>query len=169
MYNAGQAQGMTFWAPNINIYRDPRWGRGQETPGEDPLLTRKYAISYVRGIQGDSFEGGKLGVADHLQASACCKHFTAYDLDNWKGIDRFVFDARVSVTSNLHCLPWSVTSDLHCLRLNGTSKDSFCFLPPFPFFFRDSFCFPFTCFALVIVVSLNWSIFYLNLTVKNNL
>ncbi|GLT93833.1 hypothetical protein SLE2022_116070 [Rubroshorea leprosula] len=97
MYNAGQAQGMTFWAPNINIYRDPRWGRGQETPGEDPLLTGKYAISYVRGIQGDSFEGGKLGVADHLQASACCKHFTAYDLDSWKGIGRFVFDARVSL------------------------------------------------------------------------
>lgn len=84
---------MTFWAPNINIFRDPRWGRGQETPGEDPSLTGKYAVSYVRGIQGDSFEGGRL--RGHLQASACCKHFTAYDLDNWKGIDRFVFDAKV--------------------------------------------------------------------------
>ncbi|MBA0681815.1 hypothetical protein Goari_023590, partial [Gossypium aridum] len=81
IYNAGQAMGMTFWAPNINIYRDPRWGRGQETPGEDPLVSGKYAVSFVRGIQGDSFEGGKLG--QHLQASACCKHFTAYDLDNW--------------------------------------------------------------------------------------
>ncbi|TYI39373.1 hypothetical protein ES332_A02G093500v1 [Gossypium tomentosum] len=81
IYNAGQATGMTFWAPNINIYRDPRWGRGQETPGEDPL--------------GDSFEGGKLG--QHLQASACCKHFTAYDLDNWKGVKRYVFNAKVSL------------------------------------------------------------------------
>ncbi|XWS25264.1 hypothetical protein CRYUN_Cryun27aG0054300 [Craigia yunnanensis] len=95
IYNAGQATGMTFWAPNINIYRDPRWGRGQETPGEDPLVTGKYAVSYVRGIQGDSFEGGKLG--EHLQASACCKHFTAYDLDNWKGVNRFVFNAKVTL------------------------------------------------------------------------
>ncbi|XP_065880685.1 probable beta-D-xylosidase 7 [Euphorbia lathyris] len=95
LYNAGQATGMTFWAPNINIFRDPRWGRGQETPGEDPLVTGKYAVSYVRGVQGDSFQGGKL--TGHLQASACCKHFTAYDLDNWKGVNRFGFDARVSV------------------------------------------------------------------------
>ncbi|WRX30842.1 Glycoside hydrolase [Theobroma cacao] len=95
IYNAGQARGMTFWAPNINIYRDPRWGRGQETPGEDPLVTGKYAVSFVRGIQGDSFEGGMLG--EHLQVSACCKHFTAYDLDNWKGVNRFVFNAKVSL------------------------------------------------------------------------
>ncbi|XP_062098606.1 probable beta-D-xylosidase 7 [Humulus lupulus] len=97
VYNAGEAKGMTFWAPNINIYRDPRWGRGQETPGEDPLVTGKYAVSYVRGVQGDSFEGGgKLSGGGHLLASACCKHFTAYDLDNWKGINRFVFDAHVT-------------------------------------------------------------------------
>ncbi|KAK8623551.1 hypothetical protein V6N13_118434 [Hibiscus sabdariffa] len=94
IYNAGEATGITFWAPNINIFRDPRWGRGQETPGEDPVVTGKYAISFVRGIQGDTFEGGKLG--EHLQASACCKHFTAYDVDNWKGVNRFVFDAKVS-------------------------------------------------------------------------
>ncbi|KAM7253239.1 hypothetical protein ACFE04_025857 [Oxalis oulophora] len=94
IYNAGQATGMTFWAPNINVFRDPRWGRGQETPGEDPLLTGKYAISYVRGIQGDSFEGRKLG--EHLQVSACCKHFTAYDLDQWKGVNRFVYNAKVT-------------------------------------------------------------------------
>jgi len=86
--------GMTFWAPNINIFRDPRWGRGQETAGEDPMMTSNYAVSYVRGLQGDSFQGGKL--RGHLQASACCKHFTAYDLDNWKGVNRFHFDARVS-------------------------------------------------------------------------
>ncbi|KAG5250953.1 beta-D-xylosidase [Salix suchowensis] len=95
IYNAGQATGMTFWAPNINIFRDPRWGRGQETPGEDPLVTGKYAVSYVRGVQGDSFEGGTLG--EQLQASACCKHFTAYDLDNWKGMNRFIFDAQVTL------------------------------------------------------------------------
>ncbi|RZB69442.1 probable beta-D-xylosidase 7 [Glycine soja] len=94
VYNAGQATGMTFWAPNINVFRDPRWGRGQETAGEDPLMNAKYGVAYVRGLQGDSFEGGKLG--ERLQASACCKHFTAYDLDHWKGLDRFVYDARVT-------------------------------------------------------------------------
>lgn len=96
MYNEGQAKGMTFWAPNINVFRDPRWGRGQETPGEDPLVTGKYAVSYVRGIQGDVYEGGKLFTNGPLQASVCCKHFTAYDLDHWKGINRFEFDAKVS-------------------------------------------------------------------------
>ncbi|KAL5844243.1 hypothetical protein ACOSQ4_010201 [Xanthoceras sorbifolium] len=94
MYNAGEATGMTFWAPNINIFRDPRWGRGQETPGEDPLVSGKYSVSFVRGVQGDTFEGGKL--KGHLQASACCKHFTAYDLDRWKGTTRYKFDARVT-------------------------------------------------------------------------
>ncbi|KAF2296800.1 hypothetical protein GH714_002071 [Hevea brasiliensis] len=95
IYNAGQAIGMTFWAPNINIFRDPRWGRGQETPGEDPLVTGRYAVSFVRGVQGDSFQGGALG--EHLQASACCKHFTAYDLDKWNGTNRFIFNAQVTL------------------------------------------------------------------------
>lgn len=90
---------MTFWAPNINIFRDPRWGRGQETPGEDPLVAGKYAVAYVRGIQGDKFEGGQ---ANHLQASACCKHFTAYDLENWKGVSRLSFDAKVSLLHHLY-------------------------------------------------------------------
>ncbi|KAL3619724.1 putative beta-D-xylosidase 7 [Castilleja foliolosa] len=95
VYNAGQAKGMTFWAPNINIFRDPRWGRGQETPGEDPLVAGKYGVAYVRGMQGDSLEGGQLKDGQ-LKASACCKHFTAHDLDNWKGVNRYVFDAKVS-------------------------------------------------------------------------
>lgn len=86
MYNGGVA-GLTFWSPNVNILRDPRWGRGQETPGEDPLVVGRYAASYVRGLQGN--DGNRLKVA------ACCKHFTAYDLDNWNGVDRFHFNARV--------------------------------------------------------------------------
>ncbi|KAL8058446.1 hypothetical protein ABFX02_03G018700 [Erythranthe guttata] len=95
IYNEGEAQGMTFWSPNVNIFRDPRWGRGQETPGEDPFMTSKYAVSFVRGIQGDSFEGGQLKDG-RLLASACCKHFTAYDLESWNGNSRFTFDARVT-------------------------------------------------------------------------
>nr|GMD52130.1 probable beta-D-xylosidase 7 [Ipomoea batatas] len=94
MYNAGQAMGMTYWAPNINIIRDPRWGRSQETAGEDPPMVGKYGVAYVRGIQGDSFEGGALK-DHHLQASACCKHFVAQDLDNWHNVTRYVFDAKV--------------------------------------------------------------------------
>ncbi|CAN1281412.1 Probable beta-D-xylosidase 2 [Linum perenne] len=50
MYNGGAA-GLTFWSPNMNISRDPRWGRGQETPDEDPYLAGKYAASYVKGCR----------------------------------------------------------------------------------------------------------------------
>ncbi|RVW73132.1 Beta-xylosidase/alpha-L-arabinofuranosidase 2 [Vitis vinifera] len=87
MYNVGLA-GLTFWSPNVNIFRDPRWGRGQETPGEDPLLSSKYASGYVRGLQQSDD-----GSPDRLKVAACCKHYIAYDLDNWKGVDRFHFNA----------------------------------------------------------------------------
>ncbi|KAG0448631.1 hypothetical protein HPP92_027718 [Vanilla planifolia] len=88
MHNVGLA-GLTFWSPNVNIFRDPRWGRGQETPGEDPLLSSKYGASYVSGLQ----EADEL---DKLKVAACCKHYTAYDIENWKGIQRFTFNAIVS-------------------------------------------------------------------------
>ncbi|KAI7753159.1 hypothetical protein M8C21_010959 [Ambrosia artemisiifolia] len=97
MFNAGQARGLTFWAPNINVLRDPRWGRAQETPGEDPSLVGDYSVSYVRGIQGDTFQGGSSDQQQLLlQASACCKHFVANDLDNWKTVDRYSFDANIT-------------------------------------------------------------------------
>ncbi|KAJ0988602.1 hypothetical protein J5N97_006958 [Dioscorea zingiberensis] len=100
VYNAGQAEGLTFWSPNINVFRDPRWGRGQETPGEDPATASKYAVSYVRGLQGDSFNktgaGAGAGGPSGLMVSACCKHFTAYDLDKWNKIERYTFDAKVT-------------------------------------------------------------------------
>lgn len=88
MYNGGMG-GLTYWSPNVNILRDPRWGRGQETPGEDPVIAGKYAASYVRGLQGND-------AGDRLKVAACCKHYTAYDLDNWSGVDRFHFNAKVS-------------------------------------------------------------------------
>ncbi|XP_074589386.1 LOW QUALITY PROTEIN: putative beta-D-xylosidase 7 [Curcuma longa] len=94
IYNVGQAEGLTFWSPNVNIFRDPRWGRGQETPGEDPTTVSKYAVAFVRGLQGDAFRGDKSPV--RLKASACCKHYTAYDMDDWKGNVRYTFDARVT-------------------------------------------------------------------------
>ncbi|KAK3419891.1 hypothetical protein EUGRSUZ_G00649 [Eucalyptus grandis] len=90
MHNVGLA-GLTFWSPNVNIFRDPRWGRGQETPGEDPLLSSKYAAGYVRGLQKSDD-----GNADRLKVAACCKHYTAYDVDNWKGVNRLTFNAVVT-------------------------------------------------------------------------
>lgn len=89
MYNVGLS-GLTFWSPNVNIFRDPRWGRGQETPGEDPVLASTYAVAYVKGLQQPD-QGGP----DQLKVAACCKHYTAYDLDDWKGNNRFTFDAVV--------------------------------------------------------------------------
>jgi beta-glucosidase-like glycosyl hydrolase len=62
--------GLTLWAPNVNIFRDPRWGRGQETPGEDPTLTSDYAHQYVSGLQGDDKK--------YLKSSSCIKHYAAY-------------------------------------------------------------------------------------------
>ncbi|KAJ4965724.1 hypothetical protein NE237_017573 [Protea cynaroides] len=105
MYNVGQA-GLTFWAPNINIFRDPRWGRGQETPGEDPMVTAAYAIEYVRGFQGENWNSGgsrgedyvpeEKGSDSNLMLSACCKHFTAYDLEKWGEFSRYNFNAVVT-------------------------------------------------------------------------
>lgn len=91
MYNGGAA-GLTFWSPNVNILRDPRWGRCQETPGEDPHLVAQYAVSYVKGLQGGGGSGNS-----RLKVAACCKHYTAYDLDDWNGFDRYHFNARVSM------------------------------------------------------------------------
>lgn len=87
MYNLGQAEGLTIWSPNVNIYRDPRWGRGQETPGEDPTTASKYAVAFVKGLQGST--------PGTLQTSACCKHATAYDLEEWNGVARYNFNAKV--------------------------------------------------------------------------
>lgn len=80
-----QYMGLTFWAPNINIFRDPRWGRGQETYGEDPFLTGTMGSAYIRGLQG----------ADprYLKTSACAKHFAVH---SGPEADRHSFDAIVS-------------------------------------------------------------------------
>ena len=65
----GLYKGITFWSPNINIFRDPRWGRGHETYGEDPCLTGRMGTAYIKGLQGN----GK-----RLKAAACVKHFAAH-------------------------------------------------------------------------------------------
>ncbi|KAF8392685.1 hypothetical protein HHK36_023034 [Tetracentron sinense] len=96
MYNLGRA-GLTYWSPNINVVRDPRWGRITETPGEDPYTVGSYAANYVRGLQDvEGHENTKDLNSRPLKVSACCKHYAAYDVDNWLGVDRYHFDARVT-------------------------------------------------------------------------
>jgi beta-glucosidase len=76
-YNQAQREGnrriffgLTFWSPNINIVRDPRWGRGQETYGEDPFLTGNMGVAFIHGVQGDDL--------NHLRAVATSKHFAVH-------------------------------------------------------------------------------------------
>ncbi|MDR2942805.1 MAG: glycoside hydrolase family 3 C-terminal domain-containing protein [Treponema sp.] len=83
--NRGQYWGLTFWTPNINIFRDPRWGRGQETYGEDPYLTSRIGTALVRGLQGDDPE--------NLKLSACAKHYAVH---SGPEKDRHTFNAQVS-------------------------------------------------------------------------
>ena len=81
----GIYKGLTFWAPNINIFRDGRWGRGQETFGEDPYLTSVCAVSYIKGLQGEG---------EFLKAAACAKHFAVHSGPEHA---RHGFDARASL------------------------------------------------------------------------
>ena len=100
MYNLGRA-GLTYWSPNINVARDPRWGRITETPGEDPFVVGRYAVNYVRGLQDvEGHENATDLNTRPLKVSSCCKHYAAYDVDNWKGVDRYHFDARVGTSKS---------------------------------------------------------------------
>ena len=74
-------QSLSFWTPNINIFRDPRWGRGQETYGEDPFLTTKMGLAVVRGLQGMTYEGKWIG--DYKKLLACAKHFAVHSGPEW--------------------------------------------------------------------------------------
>jgi len=92
MYNAAIREdsherfgGLTFWTPNINIFRDPRWGRGQETYGEDPFLTAHMGVALVKGLQGDD--------PHYLKVAACAKHYAVHSGPEKL---RHVFNAEVS-------------------------------------------------------------------------
>ena len=78
-------KGLTFWAPNVNIFRDPRWGRGHETFGEDPYLTSRLGVRYIMGLQGHD--------AAYLKTAACAKHFAVHSGPEEV---RHSFDARVN-------------------------------------------------------------------------
>lgn len=78
-------KGLTFWSPNVNIFRDPRWGRGQETYGEDPYLSARMGVAFVKGLQGDD--------PKYLKAAACAKHYAVH---SGPEAERHYFDAEVS-------------------------------------------------------------------------
>ena len=77
-------KGLTFWSPNVNIFRDPRWGRGQETYGEDPELTARLGVGFIKGLQGDG---------EYLLGAACAKHFAVH---SGPEALRHSFDAKAS-------------------------------------------------------------------------
>ncbi|XVF35188.1 hypothetical protein REPUB_Repub18cG0123800 [Reevesia pubescens] len=95
MYNLGNA-GLTYWSPNINPVRDPRCGRITETSGEDPFESGVYAVNYVRGLQDVEGQEHTNDTATRpLKVAACCKHYVAYDVDNWTDVHRLTFDAKI--------------------------------------------------------------------------
>jgi len=80
--NRGRYYGLSFWTPNINIFRDPRWGRGQETYGEDPHLTTRFGVASVKGLQGDH--------PKYFKTHACAKHYAVHSGPEW---NRHSYDA----------------------------------------------------------------------------
>ena len=84
---------MDCWSPNINIYRDPRWGQGSETYGEDPVLTSSLLATYIDGIQNGY---GNIQSSKFTKVISVLKHFVAYSLEEANGEMRFYFDAKVT-------------------------------------------------------------------------
>ncbi|KAI1867610.1 hypothetical protein JX265_007412 [Neoarthrinium moseri] len=87
-FNNANRSGLDYWTPNINPYRDPRWGRGQETPGEDSFHIKSYVKALIKGLQGDD--------PDYIKVVATCKHFAGYDIEDWNGNERYEFDAIIN-------------------------------------------------------------------------
>ena len=90
--NIKRYQSLSFWTPNINIFRDPRWGRGQETYGEDPFLTSQMGLAVVRGLQGYTYDGKPLSAPNtqnnqssptYRKLLACAKHFAVHSGPEW--------------------------------------------------------------------------------------
>ncbi|KAL3922324.1 MAG: hypothetical protein SGILL_002267 [Bacillariaceae sp.] len=105
-HNQAIGDGLTYWSPTINLQRDPRWGRNQEVPGEDPHLTSVYAREFVDGLQSitttkrteaDDQQHDESGF-DRIRLGACCKHFVANSLEQWKNFSRHNFDAQIDHT-----------------------------------------------------------------------
>ncbi|GFG15843.1 probable exo-1,4-beta-xylosidase bxlB [Aspergillus lentulus] len=87
--NGGRA-GLDYWTPNVNPYRDPRWGRGSETPGEDPRRIKGYAAHFLRGLGGNHSSNTRKTLTH-------CKHYAGYDLETWGGYSRYGFEANITM------------------------------------------------------------------------
>ena len=106
-------QGLTFWTPNINIFRDPRWGRGMETYGEDPYLTTTMGLAVVEGLQGD-------GTAKYDKTHACAKHYAVHSGPEW---NRHSYDAKNISQRDL----WETyLPAFHSLVVDGDVKEVMC-------------------------------------------
>ena len=79
--------GLDYWTPNVNPFRDPRWGRGSETPGEDVARVNGYTAAFLRGMEGNKTQ---------RQIIATCKHYAGYDLEAWGNVDRHNFNAKIT-------------------------------------------------------------------------
>jgi beta-D-xylosidase 4 len=86
--NVGRS-GITLYTPNVNTFRDPRWGRGMETPGEDPFHTQSYAAAILSGLEDKS--------SGYKKSSSTCKHYAANDFENFGSTTRHNFDAKISL------------------------------------------------------------------------
>lgn len=80
--------GINIWTPNINLYCDPRWGRGAETLGEDSFRIKNYVLHLLKGLEAP--------IDGKMKLIATCKHLAAYDLEDWNGNMRYGFNAKVS-------------------------------------------------------------------------
>src|SRR5438874_4230133 len=109
--NFGEHYGLDFWSPNINIFRDPRWGRGQETYGEDPFLTGRMAVAFVRGLQGND--------PVHPRVIATPKHFAVH---SGPELARHGFNARPS----LHDLEDTYLPAFRAAIVEGAARSVMC-------------------------------------------
>ncbi|KAK3326815.1 glycoside hydrolase superfamily [Apodospora peruviana] len=87
-FGNGGWSGIDYWTPNVNPFKDPRWGRGSETPGEDILRVKRYAASMIRGLEGP---------LDEKLVVATCKHFAGNDFEDWGGATRHDFNAKITL------------------------------------------------------------------------
>ncbi|KAG7662063.1 uncharacterized protein J8A68_004451 [[Candida] subhashii] len=115
--NAGR-YGLDGWAPNINPFRDSRWGRGQEVASEAPVQVGRYAYNLVQGIQG----GLDNDNTDKLKMAATCKHFAGYDMEGWDGHSRLGYNA---IISEQDLSDYYTPSFQHCVR-DGRAASVMC-------------------------------------------
>eukprot|EP00300_Choanocystis_sp_HF-7_P020519 c20614_g1_i1.p1 GENE.c20614_g1_i1~~c20614_g1_i1.p1 ORF type:complete len:760 (+),score=123.48 c20614_g1_i1:148-2280(+) len=130
--------GLDLWGPNINLFRDPRWGRGQETYGEDPTLTGTLAAAFIQGIQQGSDD-------NFMQAVATAKHFAAYSLD--RSPPRLSFDPTISEAAlrQMYFKAWKFAIDagvgsIMC-SYNGINGDPMCMSPYLQSILRNEYGF----------------------------